>query len=621
MPPGMIRFVAPEPLRVLEPSILESALPTPALAELGVLPSSALPSLMQPMAVPPTITAYFGNQPYPLHRLPASADELGESPKNAAHVTGATLRPDRYVDVFLQDDVTSFGLTLAPEEAEALGFTTNGRLNGIDAYSGLRVYASPAQASVEPHALDPTGLPVILKPLGKHRNPYDPAWELKSVAYDPSDPARPYVVSMITSQDVVQNYARTLEGLPAEIEPQIFRLDPQSFEAFQLPLKPDPKRTPQYTLRYDTSKFPVGVNRYVDEGKRIEGAPWHRVVQTTDGISVACFRGFYAEAKAQEDRPVIGDNYFAVLDGLGGEGGGEFAAETVRLALIAAMKEGHNLKDAVTIAEKAFHQEKVREFAGSAGTTFVGFERTAPDEIAVHKNGDSELVLFGFDEGDPSSLSVDFWTDTPMLPTPDKTLPDGRARAEIIPSISLNPGSAQVIDYIGKSPRAETPLQSWNVTLMPDRKYMAFLMSDGLREQFRSYDEMRDLVRDSGATTMAEAQDVLLRTGLIRSKLAALQLQNPKLPLKVTPDVLKEAHRAMTRELYRREYEPSPEFLNVGPEMYVVNYHGAQYIAAPEAIDWKQGTLKMDPRDADPSLVYARVKVDNITLVGVDLAE
>jgi len=567
---------------------------------------------------PKSVGVYFGSQPFQLVRIAAHEDS--QQPTGAAQVIGTTRSPNGYVDVFFQSSDASYAITLGATEAESLGFTTNGHLNAIDRQNafrflvtsaaiagGQRVFSSAPQASTAPHAIDPIGLPIILKVIDqKMHNPYMPTVVLYGVSRDDSHPAHPIVLRCRDYNDFTD---------PPNL--QTIRLDEASFKAFGIPTGIDPRKRPLLSIRHDTSQFLIERSPYVDESKRKEGAIWHRVVQSTQGIAAASFRGFDPEpTKMNEDRLLIGDDYYVVFDGLGGHGGGEMAAETARLAVKAALAEGHNLKEAITIAEHALHREKLLKRAGGAGTTLTAVQQTAPDELTIYKIGDSDVAVFGFDEGNINSLSVEFWTDQAYAP--EKNGPDGRALPEWIPSISLNSSSNYVSEFLGKSSREETPSTVWKVPLMPGRRYFSFVMTDGLREQFVTHEEMAQIIIQSGAKNIEDAQAALVKTALIRSKLAALQHEYGK-PLLITPEVMRKAHAAMSQELGRAPSEPSPELLDVQQEMYVVAYDGAHYIAAPEAIDWSKGTLAVDPVTAWPHLVYGRVKVDNITAIGVEI--
>lgn len=574
-------------------------------------------------AQPKSVGVYFGSQPFQLVRI--AAHEESHQPTDAAQVIGTTRAPNGDVDVFFQSSDASYAITLGAAEAESLGFTTNGYLNAIDRQNafrfivtsaavagGQRVFQPAAPASTTPHALDPIGLPILLKIVPyKHVNPYLTHWVVQSINRNDADPTRPIVL-----------HCRDYNDFSEPPSLQTLRLDENSMKAFGIPFEIDPKNKLILRATRDTSTFPVERSPYVDESKRLEGAAWNRIFQNFENmISAASFRGFYADAaKGNEDRLLIGNGYYVVFDGLGGHGNGEMAAETARLGLKEALAQGHDMKEAITLAEHALHREIILKSGGNAGTTLTAVRQTAPDELTIHKIGDSDVMVFGFDEGDINSLSAEFWTDQAY--SPEKNGPDGRALPEWIPSISLNPASNAVSDYLGKSARTETPVSEWKVPLMPGRRYFTFVMTDGFREQFVTPEEMAGIIRQSGAQDVADAQTALIKTALLRSKLAALQQEYGK-PLKITPEVMRLAHTAMYDEISKDPNKPIPQpsadLLNVQHEMYVVEYQGGQYIAAPEAIDWSKGTLAVEPTTAWPHLVYGRVKVDNITAIGVEI--
>ncbi len=301
----------------------------------------------------------------------------------------------------------------------------------------------------------------------------------------------------------------------------LFRfLDPAvATQVPQLPVAPAPNRLPD--VQYSAVEIPLGGDK-----------TWLSKTQAHDHIAAVSYKG-NGKYEHNEDRHLTyvsadGQTRIAVaIDGVGGHGGGEGAAERARSVMEASlMKSGGDVELAIREADRMVNQDNDQAGVGNkrAAAVIVAMKTTLNQDgsstVTTYSVGDGEVV--GYDSLDNRNmLVVDpvlYRTARPAVTGFFEEAADTQGIR--VPGMTMvaraNPRSNVIDAAVGLGRPIEIDVVKERVF---EGKKLFLVGTDGFWEQMKDNKEPYEMAAESGARTDVEVRDMLLQEVKIRQQL------------------------------------------------------------------------------------------------------
>lgn len=404
----------------------------------------------------------------------------------------------------------------------------------------------------------------------------------------------------------------------------------------QLPkLAPDPAAAqPKGPQGYEISALPPVVEN---------DSAWKSRSEALPGVAFGSHEGI-GYKDHNEDRYFMinladGRTVTFAIDGMGGHSGGEKAAEIARLSVQRAVAEGASLPQAIEIARRTVRaeNEKVIQQRRANGVSEKRLEEGLPGAVAVGVStkpmgdgkfeadfvsiGDAEAIVIRLPKDGQGSPSIPFWTARPSAINPlapGMQIPveaSGRRQRSQTLVERLNP-MANMVDgglglNAGKIHHDKTVLESGDLIISG---------SDGFFENFGSFDEIAQVIKNSGQTSASGIRDALMAESLLRMKLLSFTKENPAGFVELTPDVYRRAYKEVFQQDapagWRGMYESDPRYIqaNSAEHRYFLLRDGS--VGRMQDMDNATMGLQVDANKVPKALTH--FKKDNVT-VGVQI--
>ncbi|MBL7685699.1 MAG: FHA domain-containing protein, partial [Deltaproteobacteria bacterium] len=265
------------------------------------------------------------------------------------------------------------------------------------------------------------------------------------------------------------------------------------------------------------------------------GKHWFNKTEDKGGIAAGSNKGVVEEGKANEDRYAFavypnGKTLLMAIDGMGGQIGGENAAEVARQGMQKAADEGKSPEEVLKAGHDAvyrYNQEhgfvkadgKIKQEAPGAvavaveltpkadGTYDARFVSVSDSAGVIIRLGDENPIVHYTERPTDYSQARKQIEGAPYLLTPDGRLARGQTltfRKDPVANIVL---AGLGIHFKTDQSSPDRPVKKGDIVIVG---------SDGLFENFGSYDTIHLIIQRSGAKTATEIRDVLINESLVR---------------------------------------------------------------------------------------------------------
>lgn len=403
----------------------------------------------------------------------------------------------------------------------------------------IRFFSPPSNAARAPSepAVDLSGIPYAVHPVQKGVTRFQATWTVENV--EPMESGTMKVTFLSVGEKRFE-----LEISDAEMDRLGIALESRGPESPVVEYYLMPKVRPEKAV----------FNPFVRADDLDLGNTFDRLLsQHGEAAASAVFLGDSVDPqKVAEDRVQVGrspEGFFraCVIDGMGGHGNGNIAAEVLRNVMGDAFREGLTVQESFARAQEAIQWEKIRIGNADAGAVMTASFENPDGSLDVATVGDTEALVISLPtQGNPAEVIYASRRSGRRQPA-DGDEAAGRLRED----------RSSVSAYMGENAAKPEPVID-RVELPPGRSYLLILATDGVTGNFVTYEEMANVITRYGAKSAAEARDLLMTESLLRSRLALLQQEQPnawKTPLRITETHVRQAYRAATFKVYGEAYD------------------------------------------------------------------